>query len=82
MDGLRPKICLAGRDERGAPKRLLTAWPGWIWPHNCSERGREHRNETERGMRVLISDGDEAFLIVARRYLSHHGHKVKTLAGT
>jgi len=28
-------------------------------------------------MRVLIADGDEAFLEVAQRYLSHHGHEVK-----
>jgi DNA-binding response OmpR family regulator len=27
-------------------------------------------------MRVLIADGDEAFLEVAQRYLSHHGHEV------
>lgn len=29
-------------------------------------------------MRVLIADGDQAFLEVARQYLSRHGHEVKT----
>jgi len=29
-------------------------------------------------MRVLIADGDEAFLEVAQRYLSRHGLEVKT----
>jgi DNA-binding response OmpR family regulator len=28
-------------------------------------------------MRVLIANGDEAFLTVAQYYLSHHGHEVK-----
>lgn len=27
-------------------------------------------------MRVLFADGDEAFLEVAQRYLSHRGHEV------
>lgn len=27
-------------------------------------------------MRVLMVDGDEAYLEVAQRYLSHHGHEV------
>jgi len=27
-------------------------------------------------MQVLIADGDEEFLEVAQRYLSHHGHEV------
>lgn len=29
-------------------------------------------------MRVLIADRDQAFLEVAQRYLSRHGHEVKT----
>lgn len=29
-------------------------------------------------MRVLLADGDQAFLEVARQYLSRHGHEVKT----
>lgn len=31
-------------------------------------------------MRVLIADGDEAFLEVAQRYLSRHGHEAKVAA--
>jgi len=31
-------------------------------------------------MRVLIADGDEEFLEFAQRYLSRHGHEVRTAA--
>jgi DNA-binding response OmpR family regulator len=36
----------------------------------------KHRHKMERGMRVLIADGDEVVLDLAQRYLSDRGHKV------